>query len=57
MDPYAEYNFLDNLRKLATPVQYVEGTEFNVTVVINLVSVYLFTAGLPEGGFNMRIEV
>ena len=58
MDAYAEYVFLDNLRKLATPVQYIEGTQFNVTVVIKSLSRFIYSLRpLPEGGFNQRIEV
>ena len=37
-DPYVEFNYLDGLRQSKTPVQYQEGTEMNVTIVIQSIT-------------------
>lgn len=57
-DPYVEFAYLDGLRQSQTPVQFVEGTQFNITVVIkSLTRLPYNERGLPEGGFNQRFEV
>jgi hypothetical protein len=55
---YQEFAFLDGLRRSKTPVQFQEGTQFNITVVINSITRLIYSGGgLPEGGFNQRLEV
>lgn len=55
---YDEYKFLDALRQSQTPIQYVEGTAYNVTVVIKGITRLVYNQkGLPEGGFNQRLEL
>ena len=57
-NPYVEFAFLDGLRQSATPVQYCEGTQLSVTVVIKSITRLPYERyGLPLGGFNMRFEV
>ena len=57
-NPYVEFAFLDGLRQASTPVQYCEGTQLSVTVVIKSITRLPYEIyGLPEGGFNMRFEV
>ena len=57
-NPYVEFNILDSLRQGATPVQYQEGTQFNVTVVIKSITRLIYDQfGAPEGGFQQRLEL
>lgn len=57
-DPYAEVEYLDNLRLSATPVLYVEGTKLAIPVIIKGVTRLIYSEfGLPEGGFNLRVEL
>lgn len=56
--PYQEFAILDAWRQSATPVQFQEGSQFNVTVVIKSITRLPFNEyGLPEGGFNQRLEL
>lgn len=56
--PYQEFAILDSLRQAATPIQYQEGSQFNVTVVIKSITRLPYESyGLPEGGFNQRLEL
>lgn len=56
--PYQEYAILDAWRQSAQVVQYQEGTQFNVAVVIKSITRLPYNEyGLPEGGFNQRLEL
>jgi hypothetical protein len=56
--PYNEFAILDGLRQSATPVQFQEGSQFNVTVVIKSITRLPYNEmGLPEGGFQQRLEL
>lgn len=55
---YKEYAFLDGLRQSQTPVQFQEGSQLNATVVVKSITRLPWSeAGLPEGGFNQRLEI
>ena len=55
---YNEFSYLDGLRQSQTPVQFQEGTQFNITVVIKSITRLIYSEhGGPEGGFNQRFEL
>lgn len=57
-NPYLEYSILDGWRQAASPIQFQEGSQFNVTVVIKSITRLPYeNYGLPEGGFAQRMEL
>lgn len=59
IDPYAEWQYLDNLRKAQTPVLYCEGASFQVMVIVFSIDRGIWTQrGLADGGgFNQKFVV
>lgn len=55
---YQEFKILDGWRQDSAIIQYQEGTQFNVAVVIKSITRLPYNEhGLPEGGFNQRFEL